>query len=1108
MKNMRKDTTKMLKRILISLLCATALISFAACEYDTPSEKEKGTKNTVETNIETSSDTVSPETEENEISKKEYFHIEKNGDKTVYYIYNKEGNTVFSSEVDGDVEISMLDDETVDICVGEGMEQTHRYYDVESSRFSETFSRVVAAEYCHVAYLSGEGYDTFLVIRDIYDKESLYIEEFPNLNIRLDSPILWAEFTEGAATLNYTYNDYDDELIVTTDVAVRGGKATVSPVFYISYVGGDGTCTAKIKDDFNAATVPEMSPYGENVKTVKISFNHSLKALAIPDTIEEIIYQHSDALETVIFKGSEEEWAAVKGTDTLPETVNVVFESEWNFSSYNSIFNLFRGIVDICENYDDTLAVRGIYEAMFDLKDEKEKEWFSSLLLSTYLLDPVRLDPSYYLSRGDVFGYDIDDINLDGIDEMILMKNNAEIIAIFSQCDGKPILLDRFWDRRSCCIDFRGLLHIMGSNGAASSLHQVCRIAQGGGSIETVLEYGTAGEVDGVLKYYKLIDGVRNEIDEAEYDRLEEEYATYGGGYWGPYHISSYITSHYSGLHFRAIREYFAYDEYNYKDLVADGKPMTADELATLAATPVLTKYKAVLDNLKASDPKWYSAITHFAFIDRDGDAVPELYLHTNFAIFKISYGDLESNRMSVEKFPYVKMANMMTNGGYFWHYVQPASEGYDYFPPNKSDYACISFEGIGSLRYTAMISEDSQQFDAFINDERVVYETEEKWLEAVRALNLTRAYWYEFTEENVEKYLPVAAAECFTRLNFSSYESFLESMRTMTKGYNYTKLEPWNEGTPHLTYDLRDEADRALYNKLHQLVFTYYPPALGGSMPADNAFAYAIKDLNSDGVDEIVFIDSERYTCFAVITQENGRIVFADEYINELNSGRPLGTRASYMLNYWENVVGLDLVHLIEGGYVFDLDYYRERANQFFGDCLEGNDGVIFVREDGESEYIRLWNFVARTPSGEKMLYKIKDLKYTFADINGDTVSEMIIDCGQDVLVLEYNDSRLSVLSDDEANAIRNDGALNLSPIAERWEGGISPMRAYEIAEEYWSSYDIDNEVYFIKQINNYGYSDYYVFELQTLAAGHYTPVARIIIHSLTGEIEINNAK
>ena len=63
------------------------------------------------------------------------------------------------------------------------------------------------------------------------------------------------------------------------------------------------------------------------------------------------------------------------------------------------------------------------------------------------------------------------------------------------------------------------------------------------------------------------------------------------------------------------------------------------------------------------------------------------------------------------------------------------------------------------------------------------------------------------------------------------------------------------------------------MYEKLDSIVRTWYPPALGGSFSPENAFAYAIKDLNGDGVDELVIIDGEMFDAVAVMTEKDGKI-------------------------------------------------------------------------------------------------------------------------------------------------------------------------------------------------------------------------------------------
>ena len=309
----------MLKKILIALLCACTLTTLTtACDRVLQGDGQ-------------SSDTTMVMDERDDLSKK-YYSIEKNGDKTVYYIYDKDGNTALEDESEGEVTISMLDDSTVDICVTtEERGEIHRYYNVKNDLMSEEFSLVAAAGFDHIAYLKGEGFDMVLVVQHIFDKNQHYEERQENLNFRYNNPVVWAEFTENASALNITLYDYSGDIITqTVPVTTSAEDNQIYRLYYWSI--GNGTCRVGALENIDSVSIPSTSPYGE--KIVKIgSFcfyqNKSLKAVVIPNTVSEIgnyAFEGCTNLETVIFRGTEEQWEKVTGRENIPSSVNIVFE--------------------------------------------------------------------------------------------------------------------------------------------------------------------------------------------------------------------------------------------------------------------------------------------------------------------------------------------------------------------------------------------------------------------------------------------------------------------------------------------------------------------------------------------------------------------------------------------------------------------------------------------------------------------------------------------------------------------------------------------------------------------------------------------------------------
>ena len=201
---------------------------------------------------------------------------------------------------------------------------------------------------------------------------------------------------------------------------------------------------------------------------------------------------------------------------------------------YERVIKLYRGVINLCQDYLDERDGKTDFAERFGIANEKEKEMFDQLFISSYLFYPGRgaddrTSPHYKLSAG----YAIRDLNGDGVDELVVLNADYVVGAIFSLADGKPILLRNYEPRDRGWIDANGWIHENGSSGADRSTNAVYRIvnAKGGPSMELIAEFGTNGHewLDGVAvqKYYKLVGGERVDITKAEHDALAEQYGTY-----------------------------------------------------------------------------------------------------------------------------------------------------------------------------------------------------------------------------------------------------------------------------------------------------------------------------------------------------------------------------------------------------------------------------------------------------------------------------------------------------------------------------------------------------------------------------------------------------
>lgn len=139
--------------------------------------------------------------------------------------------------------------------------------------------------------------------------------------------------------------------------------------------------------------------------------------------------------------------------------------------------------------------------------------------------------------KSDRFGYNFRDLNGNGKDELLLLgktdDNYCLVNAIYSLVDGKPRLLNSFWDRYSCYIGKDGFIYTS-SGSAWNREYKKYTIGSDGSSMKVIDVIGytyTFDEETGNLikddngevsaKYYhSQDDGKKVEISEQKFDEL------------------------------------------------------------------------------------------------------------------------------------------------------------------------------------------------------------------------------------------------------------------------------------------------------------------------------------------------------------------------------------------------------------------------------------------------------------------------------------------------------------------------------------------------------------------------------------------------------------
>ena len=126
-----------------------------------------------------------------------------------------------------------------------------------------------------------------------------------------------------------------------------------------------------------------------------------------------------------------------------------VFPVHCDLDSYESILNLYEAMLDIQRTYGDDVTRYASYTNYISASENDDYKCLLNLLGKLQNGKDAKSN----------FGYALKDLNGDGSDELILMRKDHHVAAIFTMVNGKPMLVNREHFYKSVWIDKEGLIH-------------------------------------------------------------------------------------------------------------------------------------------------------------------------------------------------------------------------------------------------------------------------------------------------------------------------------------------------------------------------------------------------------------------------------------------------------------------------------------------------------------------------------------------------------------------------------------------------------------------------------------------------------------------------
>lgn len=117
----------------------------------------------------------------------------------------------------------------------------------------------------------------------------------------------------------------------------------------------------------------------------------------------------------------------------------------------------------------------------------------------------------------DSFGYFLRDLNEDGIDELVLLRDDYYVLGLYTVSEGKPYLLDSFWYRYTGIVLDTGYIYTRGSGGASYTEYKLRRLEKDSTELTVLQTFGVDGETFFVINE----DGNKRNLYKPEfYDML------------------------------------------------------------------------------------------------------------------------------------------------------------------------------------------------------------------------------------------------------------------------------------------------------------------------------------------------------------------------------------------------------------------------------------------------------------------------------------------------------------------------------------------------------------------------------------------------------------
>jgi len=222
-----------------------------------------------------------------------------------------------------------------------------------------------------------------------------------------------------------------------------------------------------------------------------------------------------------------------------------------DFESYEGILSAYKTIVRSFSEYKQLDWINGKFDELFNITDNRTYDVFHQIFFGGIRTTTTKtlFGQDYAEEGNNAYGYAKKDLNGDGIEELILLNDRYEIIAVFTQNKGKAILLNNLY---GVWIDENGILRKETYTGGQYSGNTEAFVYEiDGTELKTVIGVGFRLNVVLMQEEWYTIDGkVRTPISKEDGNKLYDDYDVLA-----PYYSDEEYTRTFSGIEFVPLFE-------------------------------------------------------------------------------------------------------------------------------------------------------------------------------------------------------------------------------------------------------------------------------------------------------------------------------------------------------------------------------------------------------------------------------------------------------------------------------------------------------------------------------------------------------------------------